>query len=47
MDNEAIKQALDHFENDEFVNAKEILQDQINKSKNEFFKDKLGLKEEE
>ena len=43
MDTEAIKKALDHFENDEFVDAKEILQQEIYARKNDFLKDKLGL----
>ena len=46
VDNEQIKKALDHFENDEFVDAKEILQKEIRKSKNDHLKDKLELKQE-
>ena len=44
MDTEAIKKALDHFEQDEFMNAKEILQAEIHNRRNDFLKDKLGLK---
>lgn len=43
MDNDNIKKALDHFENDEFVDAKEILQKEIHNRRNDFIKDKLGL----
>ena len=44
VDNEQIKKALDHFENDEFVDAKEILQKEILKAKNDHLKNKLELK---
>lgn len=43
MDTDKIKKALDHFENDEFVDAKEILQQEIHGRRNEFLKDKLDL----
>ncbi len=43
VDNEQIKKALDHFENDEFVDAKEILQQEIRRAKNDHLKDKLDL----
>lgn len=46
VDSEQIKKALDHFENDEFVDAKEILQGEIKKSKFDFLKDKLELKQD-
>jgi hypothetical protein len=46
IDTEKIKKALDHFENDEFVDAKEILQQEIKKAKNEFVKNKLELKQD-
>jgi hypothetical protein len=46
VDNEQIKKALDHFENDEFVDAKEILQKEIRKSKNDHLKNKLELKQD-
>lgn len=44
IDNEKIKKALDHFENDEYVESKEILQKEISNYKNEWLKDKLDLK---
>ena len=44
MDREAIKKAIDNFENDEFTNAKEILQQEIKTAKNDFLKNKLGLR---
>jgi hypothetical protein len=43
MDREAIKKALDNFENDEFTNAKEILQKEIKAAKFDFLKKKLDL----
>jgi hypothetical protein len=44
MDKEKIAVALNHFENDEFVQSKEIIQAEINKAKEAYLKDKLGLK---
>lgn len=44
IDMEQIKKALDHFENDEFVDSKEVLQKEIKKAKNDFLKNKLELK---
>ena len=44
IDLEQIKKALDHFENDEFVDSKEVLQKEIKKAKNDFLKNKLELK---
>jgi len=44
IDKEKIKKALDDFENDEYVSSKETLKDEIRKAKNDFIKDKLGLK---
>lgn len=46
MDKENIKKALDHFENDEFVDAKEILTKEIQSKRDDFVKDKLGLKDD-
>lgn len=46
MDKENIKKALDHFENDQFVDATEIIQREIGIKKDEFLKNKLGLKGE-
>lgn len=44
MDQEKIRKALDHFENDKFTDAKDILKREIGAKKNDFLKDKLGLK---
>jgi len=44
MDQEKIKKALDHFENDEYVDAKEILTKEIKGGVEAHLKDKLGLK---
>ena len=44
IDKEQIKKALDHFENDEFVDAKKILQKQVATAKDDYLKDKLNLK---
>jgi len=46
MDKENIKKALDHFENDEFVDAKEILTKEIQGKRDDFVKDKVGLKDD-
>jgi len=43
MDKEKIKKALDHFENDEFVDAKDIIKQEIAGKRDQFIKDKLGL----
>ena len=44
VDKEQIKKAIDKFENDKFVDSKEILSKEVRKAKNSFLKDKLGLK---
>jgi hypothetical protein len=44
MDQRVIKAALDSFENDDFLHAKELVQGQIRQAKNDFLKGKLGLK---
>ena len=44
VDKEQIKKAIDSFENDKFVDSKEILSKEVRKAKNSFLKDKLGLK---
>ena len=44
MDRDKIRKALDHFENDEFVDAKEIIQGEIAGKRDVFLKDKIGLK---
>jgi hypothetical protein len=46
IDKDNIKKALDHFENDEYIEAKEILSKEISNHKNEWLKDKLELKDE-
>ena len=44
VDAKEIKKAIDSFENDEFVDSKETLSQEIRTAKNDFLKDKLGLK---
>lgn len=44
MDQRVIKAALDSFEQDDFLHAKELVQGQIRQAKNDFLKGKLGLK---
>ena len=44
MDKEKVRKALDHFENDEFVDAKDILSKEIKGAVNQHVKDKTGLK---
>jgi hypothetical protein len=44
MDDRVIKAALDSFENDDFLHAKELVQGQIKQARNDFIKAKLGLK---
>jgi len=44
IDQKEIKKAIDHFENDEFVDSKEIISKEIKKAKNDFLKNKLDLK---
>jgi hypothetical protein len=43
MDRKAIKKALDHFENDEYVDAKDIITKEIAGKRDVFIKDRLGL----
>ena len=43
VDTEKIKGALDSFENDDFLAAKEELSTQIKSHMNDYFKDKLEL----
>ena len=43
MDRKKIKKALDHFENDQFVDAKDIIKQEIAGKRDIFLKDKLGL----
>lgn len=44
MDEKAVKDAFDAFENEDFVSAKEKLKDQILQHKNDYLKKKLGMK---
>ena len=44
MDRKKIRKALDHFENDEYVDAKEIIAQEISGTRDVFLKNKLGLK---
>lgn len=45
MDKEQIRKALDHFENDKFMDAKTIIAKEIETKRNDYLKDKLGLKD--
>ena len=45
MDKEQIRKALDHFENDKFTDAKEILTKEIRDAKSEHLQKNLGLEE--
>ena len=44
MDKEQIKKALDNFENDKYVDAKEIISREVAGKRDVFLKDRLGLK---
>jgi hypothetical protein len=46
MDDNIIKGALDDFEADDFISAKEKLKGEISKSRDEFLKQKLGLEKD-
>lgn len=43
IDNEKIKSALDDFENDDFISAKDTIKAEIKGAISDFFKDKLEL----
>ena len=43
MDRKQIKRALDHFENDQYVDAKDIISQEIAGQRDVFIKNKLGL----
>jgi len=43
MDKEAIKKALDAFEDEKYSDAKDILKKEIETAKNDFIKDKLDI----
>ena len=44
INKEKIRKALDHFENDQFTDAKDILSKEIKTSRDDFLKSKLDLK---
>jgi hypothetical protein len=46
INKDEIKKALDAFEDEKYTDAKEILQKEFKKAKNEFVKDKLELKDD-
>lgn len=46
MDEKNVKAALDSFERDDFISAKEILAAEIKKSKYDYLKNKLGLEKD-
>jgi hypothetical protein len=46
VNKEMLAQAVDAFDNDDFIAAQEILTTQINDLKNEYLKDKLGLEKD-
>lgn len=46
INTEKIKDALDKFEDDDYISAKEILTKEIKDKKNEWLKDKLELQKE-
>jgi hypothetical protein len=46
VDKEQIKKALDHFENDEYTEAQDIIRQEIAKHRDEWLDDKLGLEGE-
>jgi len=46
VDIEKVRSAFDAFEADDFVSAKEILQQEIHQAKDTFLKDKLGLEKD-
>jgi hypothetical protein len=43
MDRKKIRKALDHFENDQFVDAKDIIKKEIAGKRDDFIKNKLSL----
>lgn len=45
IDKKIVRKALDHFEEDDFVSAKEVLKPEIKKSKEDFLLKKLELKD--
>jgi len=45
-DEKEIKRAIDSFENDDFITAKETLKGQIVQAKSDYLKKKLGLEKD-
>lgn len=45
-DEREIKKAIDSFEGDDFISAKEALKGQIVQAKNDYLKKKLGLEKD-
>lgn len=45
IDKKVVRKALDHFEEDDFVSAKETIKPEINKAKEDFLQKKLELKD--
>jgi len=43
IDNKNIKKAMDDFENDDFISAKDIIKAEIKGAVSDYFKDKLEL----
>jgi hypothetical protein len=46
VDNEKIKSALDDFENDDFISAKDTLKGEIKSAVTDYWKEKLELQNE-
>ena len=46
INNDNIKKALDSFENDDFISAKETIKKEINGVVSDFFKEKLDLQKD-
>lgn len=45
IDKKIVRKALDHFEEDDFVSAKEVIKPEIKKAKEDFLLKKLELKD--
>lgn len=46
IDNQKIKSALDDFESDDFISAKDTIKSEIKGAISDFFKDKLELQKD-
>jgi len=46
VDTDKIKDAMDKFEEEDFITAKEILQKEIHQAKNDYLKTKLELEQD-